>query len=98
MAHSWQSFHFQQIPGGLNINIFYEIRLDAFFYIKEQTQKNKFKIRVLKTTILDPHKSVFLVFEEKPWKKFFSSCFGFDSALKKIEAQMSFWLLFLKTH
>ena len=35
---------------------------DASFYIKEQTQKNKFEIRVLKTTILDPKKSVFLVY------------------------------------
>ena len=28
----------------------------------------------------------------------FSSCFGFDSALKTIDAQMFFWLVFLKTH
>ena len=40
-----------------------------FFYIKEQTQKNKFEILFLKTTILDPRKSAFLVFEEKPTKK-----------------------------
>ena len=50
------------------MNIFCENpdRHDASFYIKEQTQKNKFEIRVLKTTILAPQKSVFLVFEEKP--------------------------------
>ena len=39
-----QSFHFQKIPGGQNINIFCENRPEAFFYIKEQTQKNKFEI------------------------------------------------------
>ena len=58
------------------------------FYKKEQTQKNKFKIWALKTSILDPPKSAFLVFEENPppkKKKMFSSCFGFDSALKTNE-------------
>ena len=40
--------------GGLNINIFCENRHEASFYIKELTQKNKFEILVLKTTILDP--------------------------------------------
>ena len=61
-------------------------------------QKNKFEIWVLKTTILDPRKRAFLVFEEKPPKNVFSLCFGFDSALKTIDAQMSFLLVFLKTH
>ena len=28
----------------------------------------------------------------------FSSCFGFDSALNTIDAQMFFWLVFFKTH
>ena len=70
----------------------------ASFYIKEQTQKNKFEIWVLKTTILDPQKSAFLFFEEKPTQKICSSCFSFDSALKTIDAQMSFWSVFLKTH
>ena len=59
-------------------------------------QKYKFEIRVLKTTILDPQKSVFLVFEEKPAQKIFSSCFRIDSALKTIDAQMSLWSVFLK--
>ena len=31
-------------------------------------------------------------------QNFFSSSFGFDSALKTIDAQMSFWSVFLKTH
>ena len=65
-----QSFHFQKFRG-LNINIFLWNRHEASFYIKEQTQKNKFEIWVLKTTILDPRKSEFLVFDEKPTKKFF---------------------------
>ena len=54
-------------------------------------QKNKFEIWVLKTTILDPWKSVFLVFKEKPPKK----CF-FDSALKTLDGQMSFGRYFQK--
>ena len=70
-AHVRQSFHFQKIPWGLNINIFCENRHEAFFYIKKQTQKYKFEIRVLKTTILDPRNSAFLVFEEKPPQKNF---------------------------
>ena len=60
-------------------------------------QKNKFEIWVLKTTILEPLKSVFWVFEEKPPKICFF-CFGFDSALKTIDAQMFFKSVFLKTH
>ena len=43
-AHELQSFHFQKIPGGVNINIFCENGHEASFYIKEQTQKNKFEI------------------------------------------------------
>ena len=71
---------------------------EASFYIKKQTQKYKFEIWLLKTTILDPQKSAFLVFEEKPPIQIFSSCFGFDSGLKTIDAQMTFWSVFLKTH
>ena len=70
----------------------------ASFYIKEQTQKYKFEIWLLKSTILDPQKSAFLVFEEKPQNFFSSSCFSFDSAFKTIDAQIFFWLVFLKTH
>ena len=46
-----------------------------FMYIKEQTHKNKFKILASKNTILNPRKSVFLVFEEKPLPNFFSLLF-----------------------
>ena len=35
-APAHYNFHFQKIPGGLNINAVHE----ASFYIKEQTQKN----------------------------------------------------------
>ena len=66
-------------------------------FLHKNTQKNKFEIWVLKTTTLDPRKSAFWVFEEKQ-QTFFSSCFGFDSALKTKDAQMFFWSLFLKTH
>ena len=90
-AHVCPSFHFKKIPGGPNINIFFcENWQGASFYIKEQTQKNKFEIFLLKSTILNPQKSAFLVFEENPPKKILSSCFGFDSAVKTIEAQIFF--------
>ena len=88
-----QSFNFQKIPGGPNFHIFLcENWHLASFYNKEQTQKYKFEIWVLKTTILGPQKSVFLVFDEKFRTKFFSSWFCSDSALETIYAQM------LKTH
>ena len=41
---------------------------------------------------------MFLVFVENHPKKFVSSCFGLDSALKTIDAQMFFWSVFFKTH
>ena len=66
LAHAHQSFLFQKIPGDPNINIFCENWHEAFFYIKEQTQKNKFKIWALETTILDPRKSTFLVLKKTP--------------------------------
>ena len=66
----------------------------GIFYTKEQAMKYKFEIWVLKTTILEPQKNTFLVFDEKPTNKFFSLCFGFDSALKTIDAQMTFWSVF----
>ena len=73
----------------------------ASFYIKEQIQKYKFEIWLLKSTyntILDPTKTVFLVFEENPLKTIFSLCSCFDSALKTIDTQMFFWLVCLKMH
>ena len=76
--------------------LFFENWHDASFYIKEQRQKNKFKIWVLKTAILDSRKSAFLVFEGKTPNYFFSSCFGSDSALNTIDAQMSFSRYFWK--
>ena len=39
-----QSFSFQKIPGGPNINIFCENWYEASFYNKEQMQKYKFEI------------------------------------------------------
>ena len=72
-AHAHQSYYFQKIPGGPNINIFCENWHGASFYIKEHMQKYKFEIWLLKSTILDPRKSEFLVFEENPPKKMFLS-------------------------
>ena len=97
-ARPRQSFNFQKIQGGQNIHIFCENWHGASFYINEQTQKYKFENWLFKRTILDPRKRVFLILVENPPKKFCSSCFGLDSALKTIDAQMFFWLAFLKTH
>ena len=57
---------------GTQILIFFDENWHwASFYIKEQTQKYKFEIWLLKSTILDPRKSAFLVFEENPPKNVF---------------------------
>ena len=42
--HGPQSFHFQKIQGAQILIFFCENWHDASFYIKEQTQKNKFEI------------------------------------------------------
>ena len=89
-------FIFKKNSRGPNINIFDENLREASFYSKEQTQKFKFEILLLKSTIFDPQKSA-LVFEENPPKKF-SSCFGFDSAWKTIDTHMFYWSEFLKMH
>ena len=84
-----------------NINIFCENWCKAFFYIKEQTQKYNFEIWLFKSTILDPWKSEFLVFEENPPNIFIICVLALIqlySALKTIDAQMFFWSVFLKTH
>ena len=57
---------------GPNINIFFvKIGKEFPFTLKEQTQKYKFEILILKSTILDPRKSAFLVFEENPQQNLF---------------------------
>ena len=44
--------------------------------------------------MLDPKKLIF-DFEEKPHKNCFSSCFGSDSALEAIDAQMFYYSFFV---
>ena len=72
-------FIFKKFQGAQMLVFFDENWHVASFYIKKQTQKYKFEILLLKSTILNPPKSVFLVFEENPTKFLFSLCFGFDS-------------------
>ena len=70
LAHTCHGFHFQKIPGAHILIFFDENWHGASFYIKEQTQKYKYEIILLKCTILDPWKSSFLVVEENtPQKK-----------------------------
>ena len=61
----FQNFKFQILI------LFCENWRGASFYIKEQTQKYKYEIWLLKSTILDPQKSAFWVFEENPHKQIF---------------------------
>ena len=75
-AHARQSFHFQKIPEGPNINHFLWKLAWSFFYFKEQMKKYKFEILLLKSTILDPQKEHFWL-EENPPKK----CVLYVSAL-----------------
>ena len=83
-------FIFKKFQEAQMLIFFCENWHEASFYIKELTQKNKFEIWLLKTTILDPRKSLFLVLEEKTLNKICSSSFGFDSALKTIDEQTFF--------
>ena len=64
-------FIFKKFQGAQILIFFDENWHGASFYIKEQTQKYKFEIWLLKSTILDPQKSAFLVFEETRPKNFF---------------------------
>ena len=52
-------FVFKKIPGVQILIFFHENWHAAFFYIKKQTQKYKFEIWLLNSTILDPGKSAF---------------------------------------
>ena len=65
-----QSFHFKKFQWAQILIFFVKIGMKLpFTYIKKQTHKYKFKISVLKTSILDPR---FYFFEQKtPPKKLF---------------------------
>ena len=85
-AHA--KFSFSKVFQGAQILIFFDENWQgASLYIKEQTQKYKFEIWILKSTILDPRKLGFWFLKKTPPKKF-SLSFGFDSALKTIDTQM----------
>ena len=60
--------------------------------------RKKIEIWVLKLFILTPEKCVFWFLKKKNPQKLVFSGFGFDSALKTIDVQMSFWSVFLKMH
>ena len=64
---------------GVQILFFYENWHDASYYIKEQTKKYKFETWLLRSTILNPPKSAFLVFEENPPQKMFQLWFSFKN-------------------
>ena len=91
-------FSFSKNSRGLKYQYFcVKIGLKLIFTIKNRRKHTNLKLS-LKTILFWPPKSMILVFEETPPKKKNSSCFGFYSALKSIDTQMFFWLVFLKTH
>ena len=90
-------FIFKKFPGAQILIFSDENWHAASFYIKEQTQKYKFGIWRFKKYHFGPPKKWVFNLWRKP-QTFFSSCFGFDSALKTIDAHMFFWPVFLKTH
>ena len=65
-----KEFIFKKLQRAQILIFFGENWQGAFFYIKQQTQKYKYEIWLFKSIILDPKKSVFLVFEENPPKNF----------------------------
>ena len=62
---------FSKIQGDFILIFFCQNLHKATFYNKEQTQKSKYEIWVLKTTILDPWKSMFFMKTEKLTQFFF---------------------------
>ena len=90
-------FSLSKIPGGLNINIFgWKSTWSFLLHWRTNTEK---QIRNLsfKNYHFGPQKKRVFGFWWKTHKKIFSLCFGFESALKTIDAEMSFWSVFLKT-
>ena len=68
------------------------------FTLKNKHRNTNLKFDFFKVRFLTPEKVRFLFLKKTPPKKFVSSCIGFDSASKTIDAQMFFWSVFLKTH
>ena len=73
--HSRQSFHFQKIPQGLNINIFCENLHEASFYIKKQVHI----FFSFKNLFLPLKKRIFGFLKKTPHRN--SGCFHRVSAL-----------------
>ena len=91
-------FSFSKIPRGPNFNIFFvKIGTKLPFTLKYKRRNTILKFDFQKVPFWTPQKVPFLVFEENSPPKHFLLCFGFDSALKTIDAQVFFWLVFLKT-
>ena len=74
-----------------------KIGMELPFTSKNKHRNTILKFDFLKVPFCTPEKTHFWSLKKTAPKKF-SFCFGFDSALKTINAQMFFWLAFLKTH
>ena len=97
-SHARQSFHFEKILGGPNINIFWWKWACSFLLHKRTNAEIQIWKLIFKKYHFGPSKKCVFGFRRKPPQKFFSLCFSFDSAFKTIDAQMFFWSVFLKTH
>ena len=96
-AQVHQSFCFKN-SGGPKYNSFFLNRREASFYKKEQRPTFFGKLEFYKLFILTSKKARFWFLKKKSPQKCFLSWRDFDSALKTIVTQMSFWLVFLKMH
>ena len=74
-----------------------KIGMELPFTSKNKHRNTILKFDFLKVPFCTPEKTHFWSLKKTAPKKF-SFCFGFDSALKTINAQMFLWLAFLKTH
>ena len=70
-AHEHQSFHFQKIPGGLNINIFLKIGIKLPFTIKYKRRNTNFKFEFQNYFIFTPEKARFWFLKKNTHKKCF---------------------------
>ena len=93
-----QSFHFQKFQGAQILIFFVKIGMELPFTLKNKRSNTNLKFDFLKVPLWTPKKCVNGFWRNPPPKKKNSSCFGFYSALKSIDTQMFFWLVFLKTH
>ena len=72
LARTQQSFHFQKIPGGLNINIFFvKVSMKLPFTLKNKRIKTNLKFDFSKVLSWTPEKARFWFYKKNPPTNFF---------------------------